>query len=169
LPLLEPRGFLDTNLINQLVDRGHEITAIDRVRSDKSRQEGVTWVQADVLDPESLVCALDGAEMVYHLVAMTILVQQDDRASTINTVGVGTVAGAKVADRQTQPGGNASRQLRDPRGQFVLLGVLVLFDEVAAPAHGLDDPRLEGEVLFGLEDCSTGLRAAWAVEAEPEE
>jgi nucleoside-diphosphate-sugar epimerase len=28
-------GFLGTNLINQLVDRGHEITAIDRVRSDK--------------------------------------------------------------------------------------------------------------------------------------
>jgi dihydroflavonol-4-reductase len=73
-------GFLGTNLINQLVERGHKVTAIDRVRSNHARTEGVEWVMGNVLDPESMMGALDGAEVIYHLVAVITLAQRDDKA-----------------------------------------------------------------------------------------
>ncbi|MGW4249834.1 NAD-dependent epimerase/dehydratase family protein, partial [Nocardia sp. NPDC004722] len=64
-------GFLGTNLLRLLTDRGHEVTAIDRVAG--ATQPGVTWVNGDVLDPASMRSALDGAEVVYHLVALITL------------------------------------------------------------------------------------------------
>ena len=83
-------GFLGTNLIDRLVEHGHEVTAIDRVRPDHARADGVTWVLGDVLDSDSMTGALDGAEIVYHLVAMITLAQSDDLVHAILTGG-GTV------------------------------------------------------------------------------
>ena len=87
-------GFLGTNLIDRLVEHGHEVTAIDRVRPDHARADGVTWVLGDVLDSDSMTGALDGAEIVYHLVAMITLAQSDDLAWRVNTQGVRVVAEA---------------------------------------------------------------------------
>ncbi|QLY29100.1 NAD-dependent epimerase/dehydratase family protein [Nocardia huaxiensis] len=86
-------GFLGTNLLRQLTDRGHEVTAIDRVRPT-TNQPGVTWVSGDVLDPESMRKVLDGAEVVYHLVALITLAHKNDLAWRVNTQGVRTVAEA---------------------------------------------------------------------------
>lgn len=90
-------GFVGTNLVNLLVERGHEVTAIDRVQSPHVTGYGVTWVKGDVLDPRSMEDALGGAEIVYHLVAMITLAQKDDLAWNINTAGVRTVAEAALA------------------------------------------------------------------------
>jgi len=90
-------GFVGNNLLNLLVEAGHEVTAIDRVRSRYAPEYGVTWVNADVLDVESMKRALEGAEVVYHLVAMITLAQKDDLAWTVNTKGVRTVAEAALA------------------------------------------------------------------------
>jgi len=89
-------GFVGTNLLNQLVADGHEVTAIDRA-SRIAPTEGVTWRDADVLDPASMAQALDGAEVVYHLVAMITLKQEDPIAWRLNTEGVATVAAAALA------------------------------------------------------------------------
>ncbi|MBL1076692.1 NAD-dependent epimerase/dehydratase family protein [Nocardia sp. 2] len=86
-------GFLGTNLLRQLTDRGHEVTAIDRVRPSTS-QDGVTWVNGDVLDPASMRTVLDGAEVVYHLVALITLAHKNDLAWRVNTEGVRVVAEA---------------------------------------------------------------------------
>ncbi|NLE78078.1 MAG: NAD-dependent epimerase/dehydratase family protein [Rhodococcus sp.] len=90
-------GFVGTNLVNQLVDQGNEVIAIDRTRSVNVRQDGVTWVDGDVLDRASMEKALAGAEVVYHLVAMITLAQKDELAWTVNTKGVRTVAEAALA------------------------------------------------------------------------
>ncbi|WP_327145627.1 NAD-dependent epimerase/dehydratase family protein [Nocardia sp. NBC_01327] len=89
-------GFLGTNLLRQLTDRGHEVTAIDRVRPTTDTP-GVTWVSGDVLDPASMRSTLDGAEVVYHLVALITLAHKNDVAWRINTEGVRTVAEAALA------------------------------------------------------------------------
>lgn len=61
-------GFIGTNLVNLLVDNGHEVIAIDRVvPASPETREAVTWVSGDVLDPDSMTKALDGVEVVYHL------------------------------------------------------------------------------------------------------
>ncbi|WP_068272025.1 NAD-dependent epimerase/dehydratase family protein [Aldersonia kunmingensis] len=91
-------GFVGTNLLDRLVEQGHEVIAIDRVRPAHAIQSDlVTWKSADVLDPESLRDAFEGAEIVYHLVAMITLAQNNDLAWRINTTGVGNVAEAALA------------------------------------------------------------------------
>ncbi len=90
-------GFLGTNLLHQLVERGHEVTAIDRVRPSGAADPAVTWVSGDVLDPESMCSALAGAEVVYHLVAVITLAQHNDLAWRVNTQGVRVVAEAALA------------------------------------------------------------------------
>ena len=86
-------GFLGTNLVNQLVEDGHDVTGVDRVRSEQAPEQ-VKWVLGDVLDRDAMVRALDGAELVYHLIAMITLAQHDEKAWTVNTAGVRTVAEA---------------------------------------------------------------------------
>lgn len=90
-------GFLGTNLLHELVERGHEVTAIDRVRPGDASDPKVTWVSGDVLDPESMRSALAGAEVVYHLVAMITLAHRHDLAWQVNTEGVRVVAEAALA------------------------------------------------------------------------
>ncbi|UGT43019.1 NAD-dependent epimerase/dehydratase family protein [Nocardia yamanashiensis] len=88
-------GFLGTNLLRLLTDRGHEVTAIDRVQG--AAQPGVTWVSGDVLDPQSMRKTLDGAEVVYHLVALITLAHKNDLAWRVNAEGVRVVAEAAKA------------------------------------------------------------------------
>jgi dihydroflavonol-4-reductase len=88
-------GFVGTNLVERLADDGHEVIAIDRApgRVDSA---AVTWVNGDVLDPESMRAALRGAEVVYHLVALVTLRMDDPVCWRLNTEGVRTVARAAL-------------------------------------------------------------------------
>src|SRR5690606_26510067 len=57
----------------------------------------ITWVNADILDPAAMRTALDGAEVVYHLVAVITLADKNDLAWRVNTEGVRVVAEAAHA------------------------------------------------------------------------
>ncbi|RJO68370.1 NAD-dependent epimerase/dehydratase family protein [Nocardia panacis] len=88
-------GYLGTNLLPRLVARGHEVVAIDRLAPTGS-DPSLTWVSGDVLDPASMRTALDGAEIVYHLVAVITLAEKNDLAWRVNTEGVRVVAEAAL-------------------------------------------------------------------------
>ncbi|PEH76672.1 epimerase [Nocardia sp. FDAARGOS_372] len=90
-------GYLGSNLLPLLRERGHDVVAIDRVTPAKSDTPGVTWVEGNVLDPASMRAALDGAEVVYHLVAVITLADKNDLAWRVNTEGVRVVAEAALA------------------------------------------------------------------------
>lgn len=89
-------GFLGANVVNTLVADGHEVVAIDRVASDLVTDPTVSWISADVLDPAQVRSALDGVEVVYHLVAVISLKQEDPLAWRVNVDGVATVARAAL-------------------------------------------------------------------------
>ncbi|WP_216914628.1 NAD-dependent epimerase/dehydratase family protein [Nocardia noduli] len=89
-------GYLGTNLLRLLIDRGDEVVAIDRVAPQRSTEPNVTWVSGDVLDPASMRAALSGAEVVYHLVAVITLADRNDLAWKVNTEGVRVVAEAAL-------------------------------------------------------------------------
>ncbi len=89
-------GYVGSNLLRELVSGGHEVVAVDQEVSALAPAEGVTWVSADVLDADNMTNALDGAELVYHLVAKITLKQQDPVAWRLNTEGVATVADAAL-------------------------------------------------------------------------
>ncbi|WP_067452493.1 NAD-dependent epimerase/dehydratase family protein [Nocardia alba] len=88
-------GYLGTNLIPLLVERGHEVVAIDRA-APTTADPAVTWVDGDVLDPASMRAALAGAEVVYHLVALITLAEHNDLAWRVNTEGVRVTAEAAL-------------------------------------------------------------------------
>jgi len=89
-------GYVGINLARVLLDAGHTVTALDRVRSPVPDNR-VHWRNVDVLDSQSVRSALAGAEVVYHLAAKITLKQDDPLAWQINTEGVRIVAEAALA------------------------------------------------------------------------
>lgn len=90
-------GFVGTNLVQLLLEQGHEVRGIDRVRPASAVGRKLSWVEADILDPAAMRKALGGVEVVYHLVAKITLAHEDPVAWRINTEGVRTVAEAALA------------------------------------------------------------------------
>jgi len=103
-------GFLGLNLVRLLAGDGHDVVAIDRVApvvepveahpgvSTGSTTGGtVSWLAADVLDQQAMTEAFRDVEVVFHLVALISLKQEDPLAWRVNTEGVSTVARAALA------------------------------------------------------------------------
>ena len=89
-------GFVGTNLLHELVAQGNEVVAIDRVTSALAPETGIEWVQGDILDTKQMTKSFKDVEVVYHLVAMITLKQEDPLAWRVNTEGVGSVASAAL-------------------------------------------------------------------------
>lgn len=61
-------GFVGTNVVEQLVDEGHEVVAATRSRSNASHLPGeVEVVEADVTDKESMREPMRGVDGVFHM------------------------------------------------------------------------------------------------------
>lgn len=92
-------GFLGINVVDALLAEGHDVLALDRVPwiSTGSTSGGsVESRVVDVLDEDAMTRALDGVEVVHHLVAVISLRQEDALAERVNVHGVGTVARAAL-------------------------------------------------------------------------
>lgn len=70
-------GFIGTNLCRELAERGHEVTALARNPDDAELPEGVSAVEGDVTNYESLVSAVEGRDAVVNLVALSPLFKPD--------------------------------------------------------------------------------------------
>ncbi|QHS09942.1 NAD-dependent epimerase/dehydratase family protein [Sinimarinibacterium sp. NLF-5-8] len=90
-------GFVGTNLLQLLVEQGHQVRAIDRVAAAHVQSDQIEWVNADILDQDAMQKALGGIEVIYHLVAKITLAQEDPVAWKLNVEGVRTVAEAALA------------------------------------------------------------------------
>lgn len=91
-------GFLGINLVAALLEEGHDVLAIDRVPGDvpDGAKGSLRWMSVDVLDEDAMAAALDGVEIVHHLVAVISLRQKDAVAERVNVHGVGSVARAAL-------------------------------------------------------------------------
>lgn len=91
-------GFLGINVLGALLAEGHDVLAIDRAPADPESigAGSLEWAQADVLDEDAMAALLPGAEIVYHLVAVISLRQEDPVAMRVNSEGVGAVARAAL-------------------------------------------------------------------------
>ncbi len=90
-------GFVGLNVLNELVGKGHEVRAIDRVTPEVGAPEGIEWQVRDILDPAAMREALDGIDTVLHLVALITLAEEDPIAWKVNVEGARTVAEAAHA------------------------------------------------------------------------
>lgn len=95
-------GFLGLNLVSALLRDGHDVVAIDRVPGAlpasviESSKGTLRWESVDILDGDAVAVALDGVEIVHHLVAVISLRQKDPLAELVNIQGVGSVARAAL-------------------------------------------------------------------------
>lgn len=98
-------GFIGGHLLKALVDAGHEPRLLVR-SEDKLRQmceaqgvdpSGLTWVVGDILDPASIVRALEGCDACIHAAAFTTLTPEEmAKALDVNEPGTRNVLGAAL-------------------------------------------------------------------------
>jgi len=63
IAIIGATGFVGSAILNELAQRGNQITAIARNPKDEGK-EGITWVKADVTNTDELVAALKGNDAV---------------------------------------------------------------------------------------------------------
>ncbi len=66
-------GFIGTNLVDELLDRGHDVTVLARNPDAASLPDGVDTVSGDITAYDSIESALDGQDVVVNLVALSPL------------------------------------------------------------------------------------------------
>ncbi len=93
-------GYLGINVVTALLEEGHDVLALDRIpfpaTVPTSSVGSLTSLVVDVLDEEAMTVALDGVEVLHHLVAVISLRQEDPLAERVNVHGVGSVARAAL-------------------------------------------------------------------------
>ena len=88
-------GLVGANLARSLLAQGRRVRGL--IHRDRRALEGleIELVQADVRDPDGLCCALQGADVVYHLAANISLEMDDwDEVEAVNVGGTRNVVEA---------------------------------------------------------------------------
>ena len=100
--LTGPDGFLGSNLIRELLRRGHEVRAMLQAGRDPSTIADlpIEKTNGDLLDPDSIVSAMDGCDAVIHAAASTAIWPPRSRAvCAINIDGTRNVLDAAKRNR----------------------------------------------------------------------
>lgn len=64
-------GFLGSSLVDELVRRGHQVTAFDRFSRDSTLPDGVQRIAGDFLDSDAVAAAVAGHHHVFHFLSTT--------------------------------------------------------------------------------------------------
>lgn len=90
-------GFIGSNLVEELLGRGHDVRVIDNFISGRldnlvSCVDRITLHDADICEDEPLAEAMDGVEIVFHLAAVTSVPQSVEApVDTVRTNIEGTM------------------------------------------------------------------------------
>ncbi|MFB6084620.1 MAG: complex I NDUFA9 subunit family protein [Halorientalis sp.] len=90
-------GFIGTNLSEELLDRGHDVTVLSRAPESESLPAGVDTVRGDVTAYDSIEGAFEGQDAVVYLVALSPLFQPtggNEKHFEIHTEGARNVVQA---------------------------------------------------------------------------
>ncbi len=146
-------GFIGSNLTHRLLAQGHEVTVYDNL-ARRGTEKNIAWlrknhgdrfglVQADVRDYPSIVQALEGCEIVYHLaaqVAVTWSVADPREDFEINALGTLNVL-------------EASRRSKE--------SPIVLFTSTNKVYGGMDEVEItEHEKRYGYASLPQGVSEA---------
>ncbi len=90
-------GHVGTNLANALLADGHQVLIVDVREPVSAIGNGARWLRADVRDPEAMLRACAGADIVYHLAAVISVVGGlGGLVESVNVGGVRTLAEAAL-------------------------------------------------------------------------
>ena len=89
-----PTGHIGNVLVRELLKRGERVRALVLPGEDLAPIQGldIETMEGDVLDLDSLICAFEGADVVYHLAGVISIVPGEwDRLYKVNVVGTKNV------------------------------------------------------------------------------
>lgn len=89
-----PTGHIGNVLVRELLKRGERVRALVLPGEDLTPIQGldIETMEGDVLDLDSLICAFEGADVVYHLAGVISIVPGEwDRLYKVNVVGTKNV------------------------------------------------------------------------------
>jgi dihydroflavonol-4-reductase len=90
-------GHVGANLVRELLERGSRVRAVVRREATSLKGLGIEQVRGDVLAPETLRAAFEGAEIIYHLAArISIVGDPDGLVARTNVTGAENVARAAL-------------------------------------------------------------------------
>ncbi len=96
-------GFVGTNLVEQLLRGGWQVTALHRASSNvaRLREQGVAIAQGDVTDAASVLAAMpDGVDAVFHVAAsLSLWSRANEEQYRINVEGTRHMVDAALARR----------------------------------------------------------------------
>lgn len=97
-------GFIGSHLIETLLEDGHDVTCVERLGAGRGWVEGlpVAWEPVGLEDDEALRRIFSGADVVFHLAALTEAVRPRDLYS-VNTEGTARVIRAAAAFNGSAP------------------------------------------------------------------
>jgi nucleoside-diphosphate-sugar epimerase len=77
-------GFIGSKLTERLLADGNDVTCLvrDPARAQALRALGVRLALGDVRDPDAMLAAVDGADVVYHLAGMVRAFRSDEMMET---------------------------------------------------------------------------------------
>ena len=85
-------------IVEQLLARGHAVRGLSRSAGQRPPQEGVTWISANVREPESIRPALEGADALIYAVGVNFSeVEISDLYDIYHTAVAETAAVARQA------------------------------------------------------------------------
>lgn len=156
-------GYVGSNLVPELVERGHEVVGVDR--STWEGEEPIEFVQSDLLDPACWTSKLAGVDLVVHLAAAKadwgltaeeyrrdnvrasrVLLDEGLKAGVENWLFYSTVA--TMGSRQEPAGEEAEYSPRGPYGATKADAERLFHDAVEAHG-GLRMGILRPSVIFG--------------------
>jgi UDP-glucose 4-epimerase len=88
-------GFIGSHLVDALVDSGCQVTVLDNLSTGKSvnlehLQGRITFLRGDIQDPEALIEAMAGCDVVFHqaaVVSVSQTVEEPLESAIVNDLG----------------------------------------------------------------------------------
>lgn len=71
IAVLGAPGRTGKHVVDDLTARGHSVRGISRSAGEQPRRDGVTWISADVREPETVLPALEGVDALVYAVGVT--------------------------------------------------------------------------------------------------
>jgi len=161
-------GFIGSNIVHLLVERGHKVKVIDNLHTGKEEniadiKEKIEFEKIDIRDFKKLSNALRNMDGVFHLAALTIVqesFQKEEEYNDVNVVGTENVfkiakeEGFKVvfASSSSIYGDTISIPIKEdfPKKPINPYGKTKLQDELLAKKFCLDGVKIIGLRYFNV-------------------
>ena len=97
-------GFIGSNLVKSLLDKGHDVRVLVRKTSNLKFLEGlnIEYFYGDIVDPSSLIEPMKGVELLFHVAGLAFDWGPYDHYHQVNYIGTQNIVKAAIVANVTR-------------------------------------------------------------------